>query len=370
MTFSRTARVVTSMAAAAVLLAGCARTVDGTAEPGSPAASQVGTDGSATGGAGTGETSTGTGAAVTGTAEPTGSPTAPTVPTGPTGSSDGATTDPGTTNEPPSPTPGVTTPSPTSTSQLATEAPPIPATTAVPTKSVERGTPLSAAEMKQWSARATAAEQALTSISGTLEQDNGIQASGGTVVRKLNKGRIVASDYRSQIGGVGARTLQVDGKVFMTGDQALLAELQLPPGKTWAQLRRESKNDAIARLAEGVLPTFELNDSATFLLPQEVPSKVERVGTEEISGQQTTHYRETADLELIEVASGSKGLEQVNRIKSLVVDFWMLPDHRWVRTTQTTTLTNGAQSSFTLTVDRFNPPVTIKAPAAASVYSD
>lgn len=388
MSLSRSARAASWMIAAGVLLTGCAQTVSGTAEVGAPPPGATSSDGTGsdtgsgnTGGAATApEGSGGTGADATGTAsEGAGADAAGTASEGTavtgtatptTGSTGAGATDPGTTNDPPSPTPGVTPPSPTSTSQTATVRQPTPATTAVPTKSVERGTQLSAAEMKEWSRQATAAEQALTSLSGTLEQKNGAQTTGGTVQRKLDKGRIVASDYRSEIAGVGARTVQVDGKVFMTGDGPLLAELKLPAGKTWAQLRRESKNTVVAQLAESVLPTFELNESDTFLLPQEVPAKVERVGTEEISGQQTTHYRETADLKLIEQASGSSGLEQVNGITSLVIDFWMLPDHRWLRTTQTTTLTGGQQSSFTFTVDAFNPPVSITAPPAAAVYSD
>jgi hypothetical protein len=148
--------------------------------------------------------------------------------------------------------------------------------------------------------------------------------------------------------------ISVDGTLYIKGDA-----FPLPAGKEWLKAP-----DA---------PTSTMEPAAFVRFLQESEG-VENVGTEEIRGEQTTHFRGPLDLERLAQASDSPVLD---RLKSspdakdfdIVVDVWVMDDDLPARIAMKLTTTGDNAGEMTMATDilEYDVPIDVEAPPAGKV---
>lgn len=147
---------------------------------------------------------------------------------------------------------------------------------------------------------------------------------------------------------------------------------QLPAGKTWAKI-----NLTKAEKAQGFNPNTlqpgSQNPSDTLQMLKDATS-VQKIGTQQIDGVQTTHYHATVDLAKLassdpQAARGLRQFESQTSTKTLPVDVRIDGDNHVRRMhLQITARGSGAGSlhmSVTINLSSFGSPVSITPPPAS-----
>jgi hypothetical protein len=157
----------------------------------------------------------------------------------------------------------------------------------------------------------------------------------------------------------------IDGLVLYMRTDALGS---LPGGKHWLKLDLEELgNKAGVDFAQ--LQQLSNTDPTQFLSYLKKAGNVKKVGTEDINGTATTHYRATIDLEKLAGAGGATGnavrqLEQATGVKTIPTEIWIDDQGRVRRQTLNydTQRPVATQVRFTIDYERFGVPVDVQAP--------
>jgi hypothetical protein len=146
----------------------------------------------------------------------------------------------------------------------------------------------------------------------------------------------------------------------------------LPPGKSWVKVDLASAGQSAGASGLGQAQTGDPSQTLDFL--RGTSGAVDRVGTEDIRGTQTTHYRTTVDLK--KAADQSPGArDAINSTIKLLgsstqpLDAWIDGQGRVRRIhyavdlskSKATTSTPGAPTSATFTLDLFDFGVPVQA---------
>jgi hypothetical protein len=185
------------------------------------------------------------------------------------------------------------------------------------------------------------------------------------------KGKRGHFDVTTTVPGKGAVDVQeiMNGLVLYMRSDALTSSL--PGGKHWIKLdlQKLGKQQGIdlgslQQLGGGTDPT-------QFLTYLQKAGHVEKVGSEDLNGTPTTHYKATIDLDKLASSNSSaadsvKQLEKLTGTKSLPSDIWIDGSGRVRRQTVSYKMTSPAPASvdFTINYERFGVPVDASAPAA------
>jgi hypothetical protein len=176
----------------------------------------------------------------------------------------------------------------------------------------------------------------------------------GTLNADSTNGRM-SFDLETPEGSGKFEAVVVDGVMFLKGDQ-----IQLPGGKEWIQ----SPDAPSGTLSPSEFVTF-LRDSG----------KVKNEGTEEIRGQQTTHYRGPVDIKQLMENSNNTTLQRLRQAPDvqnmdLTVDVWVADDGLPARIAiDMVPPPSQAKGSMKMSADvlEYDVPVEVEAPPASKV---
>jgi hypothetical protein len=146
----------------------------------------------------------------------------------------------------------------------------------------------------------------------------------------------------------------VDGTMYMKSDA-----FPLPEGKEWFKTPDEPTS------------TMKPEEFVRFLRDSE---GVENVGTEDIRGERTTHFRGPLDIEELAAASDNQMLDQLKSTPEakefdIVVDVWVMDDGLPARLAMKLTASESVSGAMTMTTDilEYDVPVKAEAPPAEKV---
>jgi hypothetical protein len=207
-----------------------------------------------------------------------------------------------------------------------------------------------------------------TTMSGkitALGQEVPLNAAGAFDL-KHKRGHL---DVTTNVPGKGDVKLEerLDGLVIYMRSDALSSSL--PGGKHWIKLdlgklgKQQGFNlGALQQLGGSTDPT-------QYLEYLKKAGDVKKIGSEDINGTPTTHYRATIDLDKLAGSAGSAGasvrqLEQLTGIKTLPTDIWIDGQGRARRQSISygTTRPVPASAQFTIDYTNFGVPVDVQAP--------
>ena len=166
---------------------------------------------------------------------------------------------------------------------------------------------------------------------------------------------VMTASMLSEGERVKFRAIAADGLVFIKSD-----DFPLPVGKEW--LKTEDPPTSTMKPDEFVRHLRESQGA-------------KNVGTEEVRGEQTTHFRGPLDLEKLVKASGEneviERLRQTPDAKSydIVIDVWVLEDGLPARIGMKVTAPEKVSGAMTMTADilKYDVPVDAEAPPAGKV---
>jgi len=177
-------------------------------------------------------------------------------------------------------------------------------------------------------------------------------------------GKLQSLDLTEQIPQAGSlRIVMIDGKTY----------LQLPPamnrsGKPWVLVSPASSNPGVRQLAttlDSVKQTASLDQFTTFSSVATVTGHKQ----ETLDGAPTTHYTLTVDVQKLPATLPGKQQLVAAGLTSLPMDMWVDAQGRLVKFTEQVTV-KGQQVATTVTLGRYDAPVTVTAPPADQVATD
>lgn len=193
---------------------------------------------------------------------------------------------------------------------------------------------------------------------------------------KAKRGRFTMTTSVPGQGGLKIEEI-VDGLVLYLHSDALAKGL--PAGKKWLKL---DLKEAGAKQGVDIAQLQSLSgggDPTQFLSYLAKAGDVKKVGTEDVNGTSTTHYRATIDFDKLAGTAGKaadsvRQLEQISGLKKLPTDIWIDASQRVRRQTVAIHASRPVPIEFSLQIDykRFGVPVDVQAPPAGETvdYSD
>jgi hypothetical protein len=296
-------RVITMAAAAGLVLAGCAQTVNGTGTRG---------NGPVPGGS---------------ASAPHGFPTsAPATVPGP--------------SSPPASTPA------TNASSGGSTAP------------ISGGFPTSAGALADFMANGSKSiSSAHLSLDETVATEK-ITASGD---EELTNGKTTAMDLSLSLPGLGEmREIIVNGKIYVHLPGALGGT------KPWTLASANSTNPAISQLYTSLQQTTQSGSFAQVALFLQVATKLNFEGTTTIGGAAAGHYSLTIDLTKLPASFPDKSAMVASGLTSIPIELWVDPQGRLLQMVEKVTV-QGQTVDVTVGLSKLNVPVTISPPPANEV---
>jgi hypothetical protein len=178
------------------------------------------------------------------------------------------------------------------------------------------------------------------------------------------KGTRGTLDITTTVPGSGQAHIKelIDGLVVYMRSDGL--GITLPAGKHWLRLDL-AKLSGNAGFDLAALQQLGGADPTQFLGYLKKAGKVEKLGSEDIGGTPTTHYRATIDLgKLAKSAASVRQLEQLTGGKAIPTEVWIDRQGR-ARRQSVDYATQGpipARIQFTIDYERFGVPVDVRAP--------
>ena len=197
------------------------------------------------------------------------------------------------------------------------------------------------------------------SMRQTITMDSDL---GGEVLTMKAEGSFTADSQDGTMTATmetGGETIEfeavaVDGTMYLKGD-----DFPIPEGKEWF------------KTPDPPTSTMKPAEFVRFLRESE---GVENVGTEEIRGETTTHFRGPLDLERLAEASDTEVLERLKQSPEakafdIVVDVWVMENDLPARIAMKLTAPEKVSGEMTMTADilEYDVPVNAEAPPADKV---
>jgi hypothetical protein len=186
---------------------------------------------------------------------------------------------------------------------------------------------------------------------------------------KGKRGRMAMT---TTVPGKGAMRIDeiLDGRVIYLRSDAFARAL--PGAKKWLKLDLQGAGRKSGIDIGALQQLGGSGDPTQFLAYLAKAGNVSRVGSEDIDGTPTTHYRATIDFAKLAGSAGAaadsvRRLQTLTGQKSLPTDVWIDARHRVRRQTVAISAQRPLPVSFGMTIDykRFGVPVDVHAPAAS-----
>jgi hypothetical protein len=183
---------------------------------------------------------------------------------------------------------------------------------------------------------------------------------------RLSAGKVIAMDLTETLAGDVIRMLVVDGRAYVnvvSGPDAT--------GMTWILASPTSKNPTLKSLAGSIASAQQSGAADTYGVFVLAARSAKKVGTEQIAGQPTTRYTVTVDLRKVHSRLITTQMRQAMAeagISTIPLDLW-LDDHGRPLKVVDVIAADGQRATNTVTLTKYNEPVTITAPPAADVVT-
>lgn len=226
-----------------------------------------------------------------------------------------------------------------------------------------------------FAAKMKAANAGVKSLKGSISVDAGPASVTGSFGETLADGQVNALDMSMFIAQgtekVALRLLIVNSKIYL-GGTTVLKSLNVG-SKKWALAGTNSKNATLRNLADqlsGYLTTASANQ---YELYAAAAKKIVDGGEAKIGTVAAHRYDITVDVTALAKASSAsvKASAEVLAkagITTLPTTLWLDSSNRLVQSSSTVTV-SGITSKTLFKVNAYNVPVTIRAPAAADVFT-
>lgn len=226
-----------------------------------------------------------------------------------------------------------------------------------------------------FAAKLKAANATVKTLKGSITEAAGPVKVSGSFGETLSGGQVSALDMSMFISegstDVPLRMLIVGGKVYL-GGSTVLKSLNVG-AKKWALASRDSGNATLRNLAaqlDGYLNTASANQYEQYAA---AARSIVDAGPASVGGLSVHRYDVTVDVKaLAKISTGTAKASMETLVSagvtSLPTTLWLDGSNRVVQSGSTLKV-KGVTSTATFKVTGYNVPVTIKAPAAADVYT-
>lgn len=226
-----------------------------------------------------------------------------------------------------------------------------------------------------FAAKLKAANAAVKSVKGSITVAADPVKVTGSFGETLSGGQVNALDMTMYITEdsteVPLRMLIVDGKVYL-GGTTILKSLNAGT-KKWALASKTSKNTTLRNLADqldGYLTTASANQYEQYAAAAKT---IVDGGSAPVGGISAHRYEVTVDVAALaksSTGSAKTSMEALANagVATLPTTLWLDGSNRVVQSSSTVKV-SGVTSTSTFKVTGYNVPVTVKAPAAADVFT-
>ena len=181
---------------------------------------------------------------------------------------------------------------------------------------------------------------------------------------QLAAGKVIAMDLKETLAGDVIRMLAIDGKAYVnvvSGPDAT--------GNTWILASPTSKNPTLKSLASSIASAQQNGAADAYGVFVLAARSAKKVGTELVDGQPATRYTVTVDLRKVHSPLITTEVRQAMAeagISTIPLDLW-LDNHGRPLKVVDVIAADGQRATNTVTLTKYNEPVTIEAPPAADV---
>ena len=183
---------------------------------------------------------------------------------------------------------------------------------------------------------------------------------------QLSAGKVIAMDLRETQAGDVIRMLVVDGKAYVNVESGPDAT-----GKTWILASPTSKNPTLKALASSIATAQQSGAADAYGVFVLAAGSAKKVGPEQIAGQPTTRYTVTVDLRKVHSPLITTEIRQAMAeagISTIPLDLWLDDKGRPQKVVDVITA-DGQRATNSVTLTKYNEPVTITPPPAADVVA-
>ncbi len=192
-------------------------------------------------------------------------------------------------------------------------------------------------------------------------------SSGGIEVRatgseRLDNGKAAAFDLTEHISGTGVlRIVEIGNALYVK----LPAGLD-PTNKPWVRIDPNTTDPNLAALARALSAVQDSAALHQYTVLAQAAAGISDLGKDTVDGVATEHY--SFDVLVDRLPSDIPGASALRAagVHRIPVQMWLDGKGRMVRTLESTDV-GGLQSSTTITLSRFDEPVTITAPPPGQV---
>lgn len=233
-----------------------------------------------------------------------------------------------------------------------------------------------AIDPQAWAQKLQDGMKTVTSLRGTITVD-GTLTETATVKETLDDGRLKAADLAMKLAGGGSslplNMRLVDGKTYLGGEGIISLIGSKATGRQWVLLDAGSSDPTLAAVAKTLGSMQQLAGTDSYVFFAKAAKSITIDGREKVGSFVATKYRVDIDLTKIaavfppEMKDYGQQIE-ASGMKDLKSVYWIDDKNRMVKTMVAVTAA-GLTQNTTMTIDAFNEPVTIEAPAASTVYT-
>lgn len=206
----------------------------------------------------------------------------------------------------------------------------------------------------------------VSSYRGTISMDMGSAGSmAGTMQGTVSNGQAVNSEANIKVEAgsqsIEVKVLMIGTKVYI-GGSTLLQAVPEAKGKAWIYADPNSSNATIKQLSTS-MGSVSTNNISSMIRFASAAKSVEKGGSKEIHGVQTTQYRVVLDPKKI-TDTGTGGMTADSTEATFFVDGDSL-----MRRAVVEVGAMGTTVELTMDMTDYNTDVQIEAPAASTVYT-
>ncbi|MDQ2844914.1 MAG: hypothetical protein M3Y77_00845 [Actinomycetota bacterium] len=233
-----------------------------------------------------------------------------------------------------------------------------------------------AVDPQAWAQKLDDGMKRVTSLTGSAAVDGAIKETA-IVKETLDGGRLKAADIAMTLveGGssVPMSLRLISGKAYLGGAAIISLIGSKAAGKQWVLLAANSSDPSIAAIGKALGPMQQLAGTDSYVYFAKAAKSITMDGKEKVGSFDATKYQ--VDIDLTKIAAvlppelkdygqqiAASGMKDINST------YWIDDQNRLVKAVLGLTV-QGVTQRTTVTIDAFNLPVTIEAPAAATVYT-
>lgn len=194
-----------------------------------------------------------------------------------------------------------------------------------------------------------------------------VSTAGENVVgqgdEKLSGGKLTDLDLTERVG-----TITIGIRIIGKTVYAKLPTSGAPAGKPWVKASATSTNPVMRQLAASIASAQDSASLNSYRNFAEAATSVKTVGTTQIDGAPATQYDLVVDIsKLPPTATSAQAMRQAG-LTSLPVSLWLDDQGRPVQLVEKFSV-QGKPVSTTVSIGKFNAPLTITPPPASQVSS-